>query len=621
MLRFIALAWHASDSQASDSASIVRRKLLESRLDWSVVVDSDCLFVACIDQDSRSEQVIALPGGQGAVLGTLFDYTYQDGNSLRELRSAEMDELIASGGRSAFRRFWGSFVVMVRDRQDCSSHVLRSPMAHLGCFYVHWRGTTAIFSAVDDWASLGLMKLTINWDCIRAQACNRDFVTRETGFTEMTALETGERLTVGLTGNTILPVWTPGDISRSEPIESFAAASDALQTETRRCVCAWASLHDNILHTLSGGLDSSIVLCCLRQMRTAPRVTCLNQFSREIVGDERRYARSMAEKHGTQLLEIQRDPDVSLTRFLDCARTERPVLHFTGCDSYPTAVRVARMLGASVIFDGELGDSLYGCSIGQECVAEYIWRHGYGPDLLPVAFNLAVLKRLSVWRVIRRATAYCASMRKSPDWSIDNYASSQWRDDPMENGLISKDALDAYRCQHQRFIHPWFRDTEGVPLGRILLIYALFVKTSSVYRQPFAGKGDPQVVSPLASQPLVECALRIETHLNFQQGIDRAAARNAFSGSLSDLVLSRSGKATPSGWIQEVVRRNRAFLRETLLDGILLKHGILDARRVAGVLDGSTTNSPVRATDVFIQLYIEAWLRRWHSSGSISASP
>lgn len=166
-----------------------------------------------------------------------------------------------------------------------------------------------------------------------------------------------------------------------------------------------------------------------------------------------------------------------------------------------------------------------------------------------------------------------------------------------------------------RFIHPWLRDVQGVPPCALQLIASLTLITSASYHSPFTGPGYPQIISPLASQPVVERSLQIAGYLHTKYGRDRSVARQAFASKLPTAVLTRKGKGGPDGWMRELVNRNRAFLKEVFLDGILVREHILDPKKIESLLALDVSKSAARVNSVIVHLYIESWARRWMAAG------
>ncbi len=156
-------------------------------------------------------------------------------------------------------------------------------------------------------------------------------------------------------------------------------------------------------------------------------------------------------------------------------------------------------------------------------------------------------------------------------------------------------------------------EMDGVPLGRFSVIYGLFMMTSALSEIPFAfgSPSDPASISPLSSQPLVELSLQLASFLHIRGGRQRAVARHAFSDLLPPFVTNRVGKGTNMHWLHSLVSAQRPFLEETLLDGLMVRAGILDRRKLESVLSPTVSSTKVGVLDVIRMLYIEAWLRLW----------
>jgi hypothetical protein len=77
------------------------------------------------------------------------------------------------------------------------------------------------------------------------------------------------------------------------------------------------------------------------------------------------------------------------------------------------------------------------------------------------------------------------------------------------------------------------------------------------------------------------------------------------------------GKGGPGLWAREVVDNNTRFLREFLLDGILVRRRLIDRMKLEIVLSPRVVKSTVVVGDIFAKLYIEAWLRAWQQVESM----
>jgi asparagine synthase (glutamine-hydrolysing) len=73
-------------------------------------------------------------------------------------------------------------------------------------------------------------------------------------------------------------------------------------------------------------------------------------------------------------------------------------------------------------------------------------------------------------------------------------------------------------------------------------------------------------------------------------------------------IARRYWKGGISRHSKSLLPENLAFYRELLLDGALVKHGLLDRRRVEDALSGEPSKSTVHTTEVTDYVCIEAWL-------------
>jgi asparagine synthase (glutamine-hydrolysing) len=401
-------------------------------------------------------------------------------------------------------------------------------------------------------------------------------------------------------------------------VGSLQEASVLLRKTTQLSISSQAALHKKVYVSLSGGLDSSIVLGCLAKMQDRPEIIGINFFCRGN-GDERRYARSMAQKAEISLVEKEHNPTVDLKIFLNCARTANPTLNFSACDVQPTMVQLAVESGATAVYNGELGDDLFGHAFGPDALADCITRYGVGARYFRAAYDYARLRRVSVWSAVKQGARCWKDLRSTPFWNMYRYAQAQGIS--REAKLATDETLEFYERELSRFVHPWLVDVEGLPAGRFQMTVSLITATSTWSHAPFAGESDSLFVMPLATQPLAEAYPRIPARLHILGGQNGAVLRLAFGDMLSDLVLRRgTGKGTPDLWLKDALERNRPFMRDFMLDGLLVKERIVDRRKLDTVLSGSLNKARVPTSEIIIQLFIEAWLRRWCETSKRAAA-
>ena len=519
-----------------------------------------------------------------------------------------------SMGRSLIARYWGYYVAVL-NYPDRRSLVMRGPVSPLACFHIRFGTLNVFFSHVEDCLSLKLAPLSVNWDSITAQVVGGDYLTHETAINEINALECGESMECTPRDCIKHVYWDPRPYLKDRPLNKFDEASRAIRDAVDHSVNALSSGHESVLVNLSGGLDSSIVLGALARAPHQPVLAAVNYYSRGC-GDERPYAKRMARHVNCHLVEKARNDRLDLRRFQDCNLTARPVLNFSAPDVEARNIALARQLNGTAIFDGELGDNVFGRSPSSGVLIECIRRNGFGSRFLSVAVDYSMMTRQSFWRTLALTHREYRSLVLCRDFN----ALQKWQDRYGVEGagslvLASADARQHHSTMAERFLHPWLKETRGLAPDSHKLLFGLVAGTSPSSHSPFAAPNDPPQVSPLMSQPVVEAALQIPGYLHCRSAQDRAVARAAFADALPAEILNRGlGKGGPDLWAKDVVEHNSNFLREFLLDGILVQRGLLDKTKVESVLSPRIVKSTAMVGDIFAKLYIEAWVRK---AGSI----
>ena len=511
--------------------------------------------------------------------------------------------------------YWGYYVAALHYAENAETVVFRSPMSPLACYQAKLGTFNIFFSCLQDYIALKLTPLSINWDSIVAQVVGGDYLSQETAINEIRHLECGEAAECSPVGCRYHVYWDPRHFAQERSLNRFQDAASAIRRSVDDSVNALSSGYDNVLMNLSGGLDSSIVLGALQRSPHRPTVTAVTYYSKG-PGDERRYARSMARSVDCRLIEHSRNEDLSLELFRACNLTVRPVLNISAPDVEVRNGRLAQDLSAAAIFNGELGDNIFGSAPSPGVLVDSVRQNGYGREFLHDVMDYALLTRQSVWRALALVRQESADIDDNAN--LGARRSRRFRscqDSEQVLGFASSAAEEQYLHIGDRLLHPWMRGARNLAPGSGRLFFGLIVATSPMYHSPFADNNAPTLISPLVSQLLAEVSLRIPSYLHCKDGEDRAVARSAFADVLpTDVLHRRTGKGGPDLWARTVVDNNAVFLREFLLDGILVQRGLLDRVKVENALANRLVKSTAMISDIFVKLYIEAWLRRFGES-------
>jgi asparagine synthase (glutamine-hydrolysing) len=396
--------------------------------------------------------------------------------------------------------------------------------------------------------------------------------------------------------------WDPLRIANSNIIEDPVEATRAMRDCVMDAVRAWASCYSSITLSLSGGLDSSIVYAALRDTPARSKLTCFHFYPVGSDIDERHFARLVAQSGGNELLERPRDSALSLRPLLDCEASHEPSIYLYYLENSRLDAEIAASHNATGAFTGWGGDQLFYQNHAFLAAGDYLHYRGLRPQFLRVAFDSAHLDRVSVWHVLREAFAERVQQRR---WNLRDVVAQYM---PM----IRPEVLDRV-YGGDGYVHPLLTDPRGTPSGK--LWHALQIVSPAEFYDPFGLPDDPERVSPLHSQPVLELCLRIPVHTLTLGGWDRAIARRAFLNELPREIANRRNKGGIEHHVRQIVDRNGAFLRELLLDGALVTEGLVDRNKLQTALSGKGTKIQYGLTELLEFAGSEAWLRHWHNQG------
>ncbi|HEX5458833.1 MAG TPA: asparagine synthase C-terminal domain-containing protein [Steroidobacteraceae bacterium] len=600
MFRYVAFVWNDQDTAARESARLLLQRHSATGPEWRVAVRAGGIEVRCAKAGSDACAAYLLAEEGGVVLGTLFARS-QEGVSTAApfaLSEAESRAMQDSNGRHLIESYWGRYVAFLHDAQARATWVLRDPSGGLPCYLVRCRGVDVYFSWMDDIVDLLDAPLEINWSYLIAAVCFLREHSAGTGLREITQVLAGECVETRAGASKRFFYWDPLAVANTDVIDDLDAAVAAMRQCVRDVVHAWATCYDHVLLSLSGGLDSSIVLACLKDAPSRPRVTCFHYYPLGADLDERAFARAAAAKAGLELLERPRDSSFDLQPLLTIHRAPEPTNYPYFLEHSRLDAQLAAEHGAAAVVIGYGGDQLFYQERAEWAPGDFLHRRGLRPSLLRVALDAAQMDQISVWRVLREAASgYLADQR----WSVLQEAGR------MRPLLVPAVIEEARRSAG--FLHPLLRHPRGAPSGK--LWHAHQISQPFDFYDPLAREGDAERISPLFSQPVMELCLRIPTYVLTDGGWDRAVARRAFYDELPPEIRNRRHKGGIEEHLRLTLEHNRAFLRELLLDGALVREGVIDRGRVAEVLSGRATPIGTGSGEVLEYAGIEAWLKRW----------
>lgn len=611
MFRYLSIIWNPLDSDATASSRKIMHRLLSTLPEYSVVLSDPGITIVCTGLTENRWCAYRLGKHRGVILGTLFKKRHEQLHSkVEELASSESEAIVNSRGITLIDDFWGRYVAIVKEPEDGGTWILRDPQGGLQCFVANRRGVSIIFSHVEDCIATGLLTFTFNWRYLASYVWRRHGPIGETALAEACEVVPGERLHIHDDGRrSNASCWTLPVIVKRGRVDVEGEAKRLIRVTTMECIWAWASCYSDVLHFLSGGLDSSIVLHCLSTAPNEPNVTCANRFeSSSAKSDERMFARIAAKAAGCPLMELEeRVPNLRMEQLLHMSRTAKPACYLGRIlHEHLDSVFIERVQ-PSALFYGIGGDQIFYHNDLIQAVIDFALEKGLGRKLLALSMDVARARRTSVWSVLHAAIR--ARWMRHTRAALEDVSSHRV--------FVNRELLESSRNTGSG-IRPWLQQDHDLPPGKLRHLEAM---TLSAGVESTSKSWHVDRVYPLVSQPIVELAARIPTYVLIAGGTARGLVRAAFASEMPPDIIRRRTKGGIDVYVKRVMKHNLHVLRELFLDGILVRERILDRAKIDRMLSRGRGWTATEVSELMVEhLSTEIWLRSWLSrSQSIAA--
>ncbi len=535
-----------------------------------------------------AEPAIAVPP-RTVIIGHLFTRG-PPSRRVEAFEAGEGDGLAANDAQRLLRQYWGGYVMVHADPAG-PVRIFRDPSGLLPCYARRDRGRVTLAGSITDLANPA--PGSANLDEIARILAGGDLRGRRTCVSDVEELIAGECLVFDKDDLRTEQYWSPWDhVARS------GLGADEVTDELRRtiadCVGAWAACFPSIMVGVSGGLDSSIVAASAANM--AKRLTCLNLVSPDFDGDERRYARALAESIGTLLIEEHRElQDIDVTASA-APHHPWPVAPLYKQTNEAIHRRLLGELPVDAFFSGNGGD---GILCGVRSAVPFIDRllaEGPRPSLGSTLYDLTLLTGADAKTVLKHG------------WQ--RYRRNRGRHRPLINlAGLGKEIGRTIRAEGAS--HPWLDAPDDILPGKTVHAAYLMRAQKGVELYPRATM--PPHIAPLMSQPIVEACLAIPTWEWIAGGQNRAVARKAFEGYLPKMITARRQKGGPGDFHLSIYRTHRAALHDRLRGGILAASGVLDLA-LLDMPEDPTWRGAERIDRILTFVAAENWARYWAGS-------
>jgi asparagine synthase (glutamine-hydrolysing) len=501
-------------------------------------------------------------------------------------------------GADAAKQIFGDAAWIAYDADKREVTAARDRMGMNGVFYAQHAGEVWLSLSLDALLAVWPGRRALNVSAIIRHINAQPPVEGETHYDGIHALP--RSCTMQLAGGqiTVQPYWQ----IRQQPV--LKLASDEAYAEAYRDVLFQVAREyvpaGRAAVTLSSGMDSTSVAAALREVAPALDLHAMTWTTPELTeADEIRYVREVAVKLDLSLHEVRGDLHWTMCH-PEGLRTAvgRPFVLFYD-DLWDAGHAAIRDAGATTVFDGFTGDSLFGANVFAyaDLLLKGRWlqlarefrthmRHTPSGMTYPRAIRVMVLGPLV------RSYAPALVKRRPPQpvkWFMPAH-NALWQS-TQQTGLAGS----------------------GLP-GRRMRFDTVFDPFSAHVGLHYRGLARRFGLQPrhvLMDHRLVEFALSLPTEQTIRNGQRKTVMRNAMRGRLPDSVINMWGKILPTTISERGLReREQAKVWDYMTNMRAAEMGFVDESSLRGAYQAFLDNKSYDAR-FFYALMLEDWLRRY----------
>ena len=344
---------------------------------------------------------------------------------------------------------------------------------------------------------------------------------------------------------------------------------------------------------LSGGLDSSSIVCIMREIEQDADIRTFSLVFPGFKLDESKYQEEVVKKCRVEWNQTTFEPEDILNDIMDLIRTQEEPFSTLSIYGQYRVMKLAREMGMKVLLDGQGSD---------EILAGYHYFFGY--------YYYELFKALKWGALIREILSY---RKKTGSNLALRYFFGLLLPERLQRWILNRGSIlkDESLKEHSHRKDPRFRRK---PLNQALVDAVLYTLPSLLrFEDKNSMRWSIETRVPFLDPELVEYVLSTDSTAKIWKGITKAILREALKGVVPEVILKRTDKigfATPD---KEMA--NSTEIKELIWDVIssesFKNRKYWDWRKIHEIYKKGKSNGVFIGEIVWKAVILELWLREW----------
>ena len=467
---------------------------------------------------------------------------------------------------NVLEKVWGKYVYIDGNKKLSQVEIVVDSTGQLPFFYYQFSDGNIVFSSdIEIILKFLSQKPEYNWTYLCSYLIYGNSSAIQTPFKNIYELPPGCRLKISKHEIRTEPFWNPLCSYKTLYLQQMDAVG-VLQTTLK----PWIEPYKNICVSLSGGLDSSALVYCLKNIVKSNQNLCaLNYFHPSVKSsNELIHARKVCQETGIELIEIDTSHSLPFDPSSE-SKSINPNKPFPGLVSLRWLESIFDNIpsdGSCTFISGHGSDHIFMRPPSKKSVSDYVLEKGLRGSKVQLK-NIAQFYRDPVISILKESIkgvgAYifpCRSGKRSPGNIQDE--TPDWITDEARQMISSQ------------FVHPIY---EHLPIrvlpGKYEQIDILYEGIASINME--ANRVNPTHY-PFLYKPMVEFVLSFPTYELFNKGYDRYPLRKAVSDHFKTDTVWRKDKSQTTGIYQLGLKKNLEFVLDICLKGQFVEQGFID---------------------------------------------